>query len=75
MPLMKVSQWIELTFEEGSKPTTNTVKNWIRRGDLHGEVLAGKHYVTVNEDGGNDISQAAPVKIEIELESMVSTKH
>ena len=64
---MKVSKWIEDTFEPGSRPTANTVKSWIKSGQIHGEVIANKHYVSVNESGQNIVSDAKPVRVKVRL--------
>jgi len=42
---MKVSEYRRRYFDPSSIPTQNTVKNWIRRGDLYGEQLGGTWYV------------------------------
>ncbi len=67
MALKLIKKWIEDTFEPDSKPTVNTVKNWIRRGQIHGEIIAGRHYVVVDENGQNVISEAKPQRVKVRL--------
>ncbi len=43
--LVKAQVWIEKTFEENSRPTLYTVKNWIKRGDINGIFIKGAAYI------------------------------
>ncbi|MCP3921331.1 MAG: hypothetical protein GY714_01970 [Desulfobacterales bacterium] len=43
--LIKAQIWIIKTFEENSRPTLNTVKNWIKSGDINGIFIRGAAYI------------------------------
>lgn len=43
--LMKASEWSCREFTEGSTPQNRTVKQWILRGKVRGEIIDGKVYV------------------------------
>ena len=47
MALMKLSRYIE-TFAEGSRPAPNTVKAWIRNGEVVGKKIGGLWWVDPN---------------------------
>ncbi len=47
--LIKARQWIQETFEEGSRPSINTVKKWHENGEIQGVLLGGTLYIERNE--------------------------
>jgi hypothetical protein len=49
MPLMKLSQYRQKHFVEGSRPTLRTLKRWIVDGEIEGEVIGSNYYVRVGE--------------------------
>ena len=48
--LIKVNQWIQAAFVEGSRPSINTVKKWHSAGEIDGVVLGSALYIEV--EGG-----------------------
>lgn len=48
MAYMKVSQYREKHFVEGSRPSVNTIKRWIDDGELPGKTIGGMYYVEVD---------------------------
>ncbi len=46
--LIKARQWIIETFEEGSRPSINTVKKWHENGEIAGIMLGGTLYIERN---------------------------
>lgn len=54
--LMKIGDWREQYFEEGSRPTMKTVRAWIDSGDVAGQRIGSSYYVDVSRwdrDRGN----------------------
>lgn len=49
MALMKISQYRQKHFVEGSRPTLRTLKRWIIDGEIDGEVIGTNYYVRVGE--------------------------
>lgn len=49
MPLMKLSQYRQKQFVDGSRPTMRTLKRWIETGEIDGERIGGNYYVRVGE--------------------------
>lgn len=43
--LIKARQWIKETFEDGSRPSINTVKKWYENGEIKGVLLGGTLYI------------------------------
>jgi len=43
--LKNISAFQTEHFEEGSKPTTKTIRTWIDDGELPGRKIGGKYYV------------------------------
>jgi len=43
--LVKATRWIRETFEMGSRPSLETVKEWIEAGEVPGRVINGSAYV------------------------------
>lgn len=59
---MKISQYRQEHFVEGSRPALNTLKKWIDNGDLEGKVIGGNYYVFVGEvksESVNDLVEKA----------------
>ncbi len=46
---MKLSQYRQKQFVEGSRPTISTLKRWIDKGEIDGERIGGNYYVRVGE--------------------------
>lgn len=57
MLLMKISQYREEHFVEGSRPAINTLKKWIDNGDLNGKVIGGNYYVQIDESEGESVNE------------------
>ena len=43
--LMKLSQWANREFADGSAPCTKTLKAWIDKGTIAGMKVGGQYYV------------------------------
>ncbi len=48
---MRISEYVERNYAQGSRPSLMTVKRRIKRGELPGVKEGGRWYVLVNEDG------------------------
>ncbi|MCG5512773.1 hypothetical protein [Ectothiorhodospira shaposhnikovii] len=48
--LMLVSEYRHLRFTPGSRPSINTLKKWIREGELPGKRLGNLYYVEVEAE-------------------------
>lgn len=60
MLLMKISQYRNDCFVEGSRPSLNTIKKWIDNGEVIGEIIGGHYYVRVDEmEPVNDLVERA----------------
>jgi hypothetical protein len=46
---MRVSEYRRTYFTPDSMPSVNTVKKWIKNGDVAGEVIGGNYYVNMNK--------------------------
>lgn len=46
--LMKIADWREKHFEEGSRPTMGTVRAWINSGEIPGERIGSGYYVDMS---------------------------
>ena len=50
MAYIKLSQYLNKHFAEGSKPTRETAIKWIESGDVVGRKLGGNWYVDPDKD-------------------------
>ena len=46
--LMKIAEFREKHFEEGSRPAIKTIRSWIDNGDIPGERVGGGYYVDLS---------------------------
>lgn len=51
---MTIASYLEKTFESESRPSVQTVKNWIAFGKLSGKKIGGKWYISVIQPTGNE---------------------
>jgi len=48
MKLMRIKQYCEEMFVEGSRPKTETVRKWIDDGQLAGKTIGKQYYVEID---------------------------
>jgi hypothetical protein len=49
MRLIRATAWIKSTFEEGSRPSKDTVAKWIKKGEVPGRLLGGAAYIDADQ--------------------------
>ena len=62
-----VKAYISTTFKEGSRPTPQKVRNWIRSGHVVGRVLGSTYYVDIMAEDlrstGNKLADSVLAKV------------
>lgn len=53
--LRTIKEWVNDTFEEGSKPQERTVRNWLLNGDLRGRKIGAVWFVTELDHGPSSL--------------------
>jgi len=64
--LIKLSKWIENTFEKNSRPSTNTIKKLISNGDIRGEKIGTNFYVYENAFEKNNSEKVKNILSEVD---------
>ena len=75
MRLVRATAWIKATFEEGSRPSKDTVAKWIRSGEIPGRLLGGSAYIDADQfvqdlRAGPDLAPGLPAAERDEEEMM-----
>lgn len=66
--LMLVSEYRETYFTEGSRPSVNTIKRWIREGELPGKRMGSLYYVLIDQEvhaTGSKLADAVLASFEV----------